>query len=410
MVLVNELTHWQLRKSLAAAAEDDAQQPLHARAFAAWIKQESLGGVLSLLADLATQAATATGPARETPHVAVLGYAASLDSLYVGPFREALSWLQQRKYFQPGRPLTFEIDGLALLGVAVGILKLDSSTANSARTWLESLLTESLRRPRPADWNESLIHAARIVLSPGADAASSAMVADDLAISLAAKSLTPITEASRANAWNIISALTGEADGMTRAATQLAALTLLLRDASTLRPGSTSAVDVARLLAGVGRSLRRWSWDEVPRTKNSAAARWDIENEYHVQDLLWVTLAPVFPDLDDEEWLKSLGQHHPRADLAIPSLRVIVEVKFLRKGKAAFSAVIQEVAADASTYLQEGSGYRQIVAFVWDDEARTEEHAELRRGLMQIRGVEDAIVVSRPSKMKRTKRDASGSI
>ena len=48
-----------------------------------------------------------------------------------------------------------------------------------------------------------------------------------------------------------------------------------------------------------------------------------------------------------------------------------------------------------------GSGYGHIVAFVWDDEARTEEHAELRRGLLQIRGVEDAIVVSRPSKMKR---------
>ena len=341
--------------------------------------------------------------------MAVLGYAASLDGSYVVPFEDALSWLQQRKYFQPSRPLTFEIDGLALLGVAVGTLKLDSSTGASARAWLEALLTEALRRPRPADWNESLMNAARIVLTQGTDAASNTKVADDLTVALAAKSLTPITEATRANAWNIISALTGEADGMTRAATQLAALTLLLRDASTLRPGSTSAADVARLLAGVARSLRRWSWDETPRTKNSAAAKWDIENEYHVQDLLWAILAPVFPDLDDEEWLKSLGQHHPRADLAIPSLRVIVEVKFLRKGKAAFSTVIQEVAADASTYLQEGSGYRKIVAFVWDDVARTEEHAELRRGLMQIRGVEDAIVVARPSKMDRAKRGAAAS-
>ena len=75
--------------------------------------------------------------------------------------------------------------------------------------------------------------------------------------------------------------------------------------------------------------------------------------------------------------------------------------------KAQFVAIEQEVAADASTYLQEGSGYRQIVAFVWDDVARTEEHAELRRGLMQIRGVEDAIVVSRPSKMDRARRNAA---
>jgi hypothetical protein len=118
--------------------------------------------------------------------------------------------------------------------------------------------------------------------------------------------------------------------------------------------------------------------------------------------MLWAVMAPVFPDLDDEEWLKSLGQHHPRADLAIPSLRVIIEVKFARKDGKSFSDLIQEVAADASTYLQDGSGYTSIIAFIWDDAARTEEHAELRQGLLRIRGVVDAIVLSRPQKMDRS--------
>lgn len=400
---MNELTHWQLRKTLAEAAADDPQQPPHARAFSVWVQHESLGQG-PLLATLAAAAAAATGPARESSHVSVLGYAASLDAAFITSFKEALSWLMARQYFVQGRPLSFEIDGLALLGVSVGIPRLDESTAKSARRWLEALLRKSLSKPRPADWNESLIGAALAVLAPAGDASPSQTIADDLQIALSAKGLVSIGEATRANAWAVISALTGEGDGMTRAATQLATLTLLLRDASTLRPGSTSAADVARILAGVSRSLRRWAWDEAPLTRKSAAAHWDIENEYHVQDLLWAILAPVFPDLDDEEWLKSLGQHHPRADLAIPSLQVIVEVKFLRKGKTVFSTVIQEVAADAGTYLQDGSGYQQIVAFVWDDEARTEEHAELRRGLMKIRGVEDAIVVSRPAKMNRAIR------
>jgi hypothetical protein len=91
---------------------------------------------------------------------------------------------------------------------------------------------------------------------------------------------------------------------------------------------SVSIDNVARMLEGAARSMRRWPWENAPRTLNAVAARWDIENEYHVQDMLWIILAPVFPDLDDEEWLKSLGQHHPRADLAIPSLELIVEVKF----------------------------------------------------------------------------------
>ena len=73
-------------------------------------------------------------------------------------------------------------------------------------------------------------------------------------------------------------------------------------------------------------------------------------------------------------------------------------------GRSAFTNVVQEVAEDASTYLQEGSGYQYVIVFVWDDAARTEEHAELRQGLMRIRGVRDAIVLPRPSKMDRGQR------
>lgn len=399
---MSELTPWGLHRGLSAAASDDPLQSPHARAFAAWIQFESIGQI-PLLSALADQAQAATGPARQTAHTAVLGFAASLEGKYLDGFREALSWTMQRQYFVTSRPPTFEIDGLALLGVAVGILRLSGTDAQAAKAWLEGLLRQSLNASRSMDWNESLIAAAMALISaePALDA-----IADDLRVALASKSLLASTEASRANAWALISGLTGEADGMTRAAAQLSALTWLLREASTIRLGSTSSADVAHLLNGVGRSMRLWVWDEAPRTPKSKAAQWDVENEYHVQDLLWVILAPVFPDLDDEEWLKSLGQHHPRADLAIPSLRLIVEVKFLRKGgKSVFSKCIEEVAADASTYLQDNSGYEQIVAFIWDDEARTEEHAELRKGLTRIRGVRDAIVLSRPSKMKRQLAD-----
>jgi hypothetical protein len=407
VVPVNDLSHWELRKSLAAAAEDDPQQPPHARAFSAWVQPESLERT-ALLGSLAGEVARAQGAARETSHVAVLGYGLSLNDGLAPPFTDALTWLLARQYFVQGRPLTFEIDGLALLGVAVGLHTLDAAQSATGRAWLEGLLAQSLARSRKPDWNETLINAALAVLKrPGAGWID-AKVADDLIVALSAKGLATVSEATRANAWTIISSLIGESDGMSRAATQMAAMTTLLRDASTLRPGTTSIADVARLLAGVARSMRRWAWDEKPLTKNSVAAHWEIDNEYHVQDMLWAILAPVFPDLDDEEWLKSLGQHHPRADLAIPSLELIIEVKFMRKGgKAVFAEMIQQVAADASTYLQRGSGYQHLIAFIWDDEARTEEHAELRQGLMRLRGVEDAIVLSRPSRMSRSYREGT---
>jgi hypothetical protein len=395
----------QLRESLAAAARDDPEQPPHARAFAAWIQHDRLEQA-PLLKTLASQATAVSGPARHTAHAAVVGYAAHLDASLITPFVEALDWLRQRQYFVPGRPPTFEVDGLGLFGIAVGIIHLDNAMRGPAQGWFEDLLRRSLGSRRPADWNESLIAAALSVLGDDTGAlATVEIVSDDLRTALAARGLMSTTAASRANAWSMISGLMGAVDGMTRTAAQLAALAYLLRDTSTLRFGSTSVEDVARVLAGVVRSMRRWAWENKPRTPKSVAARWEIDNEYHVQDMLWAILAPIFPDLDDEEWLKSVGPHHPRADLAIPSLELIVEVKFVRPGgKSVFGSVIQEVAADASTYLQEGSGYRHIIAFVWDDAARTEEHAELRQGLMRIRGVCDAIVVSRPSKMQRSSR------
>jgi hypothetical protein len=342
---------------------------------------------------------------RQSVHAAVLGYAVDIDPSLAAVFEEYVDWLAQRQYFIDHRPPAFEVDGLALLGVAIGLSRNSPGDDEQHRAWLRSLLRRSLQAERSVGWNQSLRAAALELISEPHDAARE-LVTDDLRVALAAKSRLADTQAARANAWSLMASLQGQSDGMTRAAAQLAALTRMLREASTLQLTSTSVSDVARLLSGVSRSMRRWPWDSKPKTKNSAAARWDVENEYHVQDLLWVVLAPVFPDLDDEEWLTSLGHHHPRADLAIPSLGLIVEVKFARKGgKSVFSEIIQGVAADASTYLQAGSGYTSVIAFVWDDAARTEEHAELRQGLMRLRGVADAIILSRPAKMVR---DESG--
>jgi len=42
-----------------------------------------------------------------------------------------------------------------------------------------------------------------------------------------------------------------------------------------------------------------------------------------------------------------------------------------------------------------------IVAFIWDDCAQTEQHHELKSGIEQVNGVSAAIILPRPSSMKR---------
>lgn len=388
-----------LNATLLAAGADDPTQPSHARAYSEWLHHRTVSGSPVLTA-LTGEASAASGGARQTAHAAVLGYACNLDASFAEAFEDALAWLTSRSYFVAGRPLQFEVDGLALLGVAVGLGRLPESKRADTLSWLQALLRQQQIAADDLDWNDHLIAGARRIA--GVD--PNAFIPGDLALALEGKQALTSDGSAREAAWTLIASLDALQDGMTRAATQRAALGLLLKSAAAIRLGSMTIEDASTLLGGLSRSLRRWTWELEPRTKNSLIARWDVENEYHVQDLLWAVLAPVFPDLDDEEWLKSIGHHTPRGDLAIPSLDLIIEVKFLRAGGAAvFSKVIQEVAADASTYLHDGSQFRHLIAVVWDDLARTEEHAELRRGLMKLPGVREAIIISRPSRMARAK-------
>lgn len=153
MVLVTELSLLELRRGLREAAVDDPGQPPHARAFSTWIQHEKIDQT-QLLKSLADEAASASGPGRQTVHAAVLGYAANMDPSFEAPFADAVDWLRQRQYFATGRPHTFEVDGLGLLGVAVGLSHLDPGRGDQARRWLNDLLRRSLQFQRPADWNE----------------------------------------------------------------------------------------------------------------------------------------------------------------------------------------------------------------------------------------------------------------
>jgi len=70
------------------------------------------------------------------------------------------TWLRERQYFLPGRAPGFEADGLALLGLAVGLLTPDCDLDGASKRWLNGLLDKSLSLRRAPDWNEALIAAA----------------------------------------------------------------------------------------------------------------------------------------------------------------------------------------------------------------------------------------------------------
>jgi len=118
----------------------------------------------------------------------------------------------------------------------------------------------------------------------------------------------------------------------------------------------------------------------------------------HVQALLWMMLAPIFPDLRREEYAPQVGPIQPRVDFGIPSLRLLIEAKFART-RAALKETVNEIAQDNSNYFTTTGVYDRLLVFVWDNGAHSEDHALVREGMRKFDRVVDAIIVARPGHM-----------
>lgn len=164
---------------------------------------------------------------------------------------------------------------------------------------------------------------------------------------------------------------------------------------STSIGGSLNIQEIGNLLSRVNAGLHRWTWEKRRRTGRGQPRKWFIDNEYHVQNLLYFLLVPVFADLRYEEYTPAVSSIGSRADLALPSLNLIIEVKFMRRGENP-QHIIRQISEDAGLYLAEGSNYDKIIAFIWDDSQRTQDHEVLVNDLKRLPGVVDAIVIPRP--------------
>jgi REase_DpnII-MboI len=386
----------EIREALALRLAKARPMPCHVAAFAGWIIRD-----IDCLKSAVAEAVGFTGQARHPEHIAALGFGATakqLSNADLQILREEVQHLGGRAFFSAGRPLRFEVDGIALLGVAFGAAH---AVQADDREWLEKLLERSSSEVATDAWQLGLMRLARLAIGER----DLRIVPPDLAVAAAARGLGDVRDNDRENAWKMAVEFLPHDSGPGRDAARLAAFQSEFARLGQIHIASATREDLTALLQNVSRGMKRWTFEFNKRTANSAMAKWDVENEYHVQNLLWAVLAPVFPDLDDEENLPSIGHKKPRADLGIRSLRTIIEVKFLRdRGQRSLAKIIEEISADAGLYLSRTTDYDNIVAFVWDDCAQTEQHYELKSGIEQINGISTAIILPRPSIMERQPR------
>jgi len=170
------------------------------------------------------------------------------------------------------------------------------------------------------------------------------------------------------------------------------------REVAIVPPKGWNLDDLIGFLEYIPIGLRRWTWEDTGRTKGAEPVKWSVKNEYHVQNLLYILLAPIFNDVADELNLPPVGQKNPRVDLYLPSLHTIIEVKYRKDARKPFAMFIGEIAEDASLYRVD-TQYKdaKIVIFLWDHTRTTQEHAKFKEGVLKIEGINGCVVISSPS-------------
>ncbi|MEU8807332.1 hypothetical protein ACN6K5_000294 [Streptomyces violaceoruber] len=165
---------------------------------------------------------------------------------------------------------------------------------------------------------------------------------------------------------------------------------------------------VSVLLRRFETAMRQWRHD---RDDLENPIKWPITSEREIQNILWLMLRPVFDDLVDEETLPRIGHSTYRADFGIPSLELLIEVKYARKA-ADFKSFEKEIFEDYIGYLSDNTAYRHMTVFIYDESCSGQEHDTTRNALLRLSGITDVIIVSRPSHIPvpgRTPRRRRGS-
>ena len=402
----------EVEKSLEARVRERTLPDI-SRLLLHWLSNEAPDpGVLVTLA----AAAERSGAQQDYQSVATLAFGMAsgyLDEAATESLKSGFERLIGRRPFVDGVPMAFCSDVVAVLSFALAAGKLcDAVLSAKLCEWLKSFVPAIVALEGTDDWQRCVFGAAELILGGCIGLSRSFADCADIIAALKNKAIVLSPDGSDETLYlNVIRTALAESTAdlsLDRVVFRRAALTYVRRSAPIAIPGRMTIATLIRTLERFPAGLRNWTWELKPRTTATQARRWSIDHEYHVQNMLWFLLSPIFPDLDDEQYLAKIGQKSPRADLYIPSMKVMVEAKFIRIGKS-FQSIIDEIAADASLYSAMGNDFAGMIAFIWDDSGRSQGHDYLKQGLGKLQGILGTVVVSRPSDWQEVAPTTPGS-
>lgn len=383
------------------AAAEAGQNPLVA-AFCGWLSLRE--DFVLLLNNVAQNAASASGAQRSSRNVAVLGFACGVETLkarFAEDFLRQLTWSIGKPNFSgDGEPSGVITDPLNFAGIVAGAENvLNEPMRCQFVLWARDVCKDARTFIHEGDWRRRLIEIIGLRYSVAGlvpnDDRESWIVAGLHKCGWGDVSMIRVDDVLKSTLKRASETIDGFEAALRCAATEWA-----VERAMDFDIAAPTIPDIAKVLDRVSTSFQRWTWEDAPRTsrRGAEARRWHIDNEYHFQSLLYAVLKPLIPSLEEELYLPPTGTYQPRADLCILALKLVIEVKFWYRSKSV-KELTEEIAADLTLYLRNDSPYQTVIVAIWDDGARTEEHAELRRGLKGLGGLREVILVNRPSRM-----------
>ncbi|SEK81063.1 PD-(D/E)XK nuclease domain-containing protein [Parapedobacter koreensis] len=301
-------------------------------------------------------------------------------------------------------PAAFYNDAIALFGLALGARRADTGMKKNIAKWMRSFIPNSVGTLPP--WKQSLMAAALFVLEDNTVINFDHTHASEMELALYSRGINCFSPTSFDRIYQAVcnGAIREEGD-IAFIAARLQSIDYLMNHLPAISINMPTIPQVVQVLSNLTPAFRRWVWEDSAKTKTSAPQKWDVQNEYHVQSLLYFILAPLFPDLEDEFYLETTGQLNPRADIGLPSINLIIEVKYLRQGKS-FQKMLEEIAADATLYFKKESVYKdkynQMLVFLWDDSNRTHDYGIFRNGVRSFNNISDVVVMARPGVINRS--------
>lgn len=109
---------------------------------------------------------------------------------------------------------------------------------------------------------------------------------------------------------------------------------------------------------------------KIIKNRRKDHPNFEIEDEYDVQDILYVILKSVFPNLRDEDAIGKVGAKTTKIDLIIREERILVEVKMIKGKDSNETHFIEQLKVDIESY-HECKWLRKLFCFVYDPYKKT---------------------------------------